>query len=136
MSRGSLARTASGMPTMLTRPSDTPAVDRRVVARSVHGAPGEDGDRSRLSPDDRMDGMSGLLAALYGLSGAIVYGAADFFGGLSSRRLGALRTAGIAAVAGLAILLLAVPFLGAHWSADALLYGALSGVAGAIALSL
>ena len=80
--------------------------------------------------------MSGLLAALYGLSGAIVYGAADFFGGLASRRLGALRSAGLAAVSGLVVLLLAVPLFGADWSPDALLYGALSGVAGAVGLSL
>ncbi|WP_210507750.1 DMT family transporter [Naasia sp. SYSU D00057] len=80
--------------------------------------------------------MSGLLAALFGLSGAIVYGAADFFGGLASRRLGALRSAGLAAVSGLVVLLLAVPLFGAAWSPEALLYGALSGVAGALGLSL
>ena len=35
--------------------------------------------------------MAALLTALFGVSGALFYGAADFFGGLSSRRLGALR---------------------------------------------
>lgn len=80
--------------------------------------------------------MSALLAALFGVSGAIVYGAADFFGGLSSRRLGAVRTAGIAALTGLAVLLAALPVLGGRWSVQALAIGALSGVAGAVALSL
>ncbi len=80
--------------------------------------------------------MSALLAALFGLSGAIVYGAADFFGGLSSRRVGAVRAAALAALAGLAVLVLALPLLGARWSGDALVFGALSGVAGAVALSL
>src|SRR3954451_1971593 len=83
-----------------------------------------------------MGGMSALLAALFGVTGAMVYGAADFFGGLASRRLGALRAAGIAALAGLVVLVLALPFLGGGWSAEAVLLGALSGVAGAIALSL
>jgi drug/metabolite transporter (DMT)-like permease len=80
--------------------------------------------------------MSALLAALFGVTGAMVYGAADFFGGLASRRLGALRAAGIAALAGLVVLVLALPFLGGVWSAEAVLLGAVSGVAGAIALSL
>lgn len=80
--------------------------------------------------------MSALFAALFGVSGAIVYGAADFFGGLSSRRLGALRAAGLAALAGLAVLLAVFPLVGGRFSADALLFGALSGVAGAGALSL
>jgi drug/metabolite transporter (DMT)-like permease len=80
--------------------------------------------------------MSALIAALLGLSGAIVYGAADFFGGLSSRRLGALRAAGIAALSGLVVLLAVFPLFGGRFSPSALVFGALSGVAGAIALSL
>lgn len=80
--------------------------------------------------------MAALLAVLFGLSGAIVYGAADFFGGLASRRIGALRAAGLAALAGLGILLAAFSLVGGRWSPDAILFGALSGVAGALALSL
>lgn len=80
--------------------------------------------------------MSALLAALFGLSGAIVYGAADFFGGLSSRRLGVLRAGGIAALAGLAVLLVALPFLGGRWTMEAVGLGALAGVAGGTGLLL
>ncbi|BDZ45225.1 hypothetical protein [Naasia aerilata] len=79
--------------------------------------------------------MSALFAALFGVSGAIVYGAADFFGGIASRRVGALRAAGIAALSGLAVLLVAFPLVGGRYSADALFFGILSGVAGAGALS-
>ncbi|WP_210479901.1 EamA family transporter [Naasia sp. SYSU D00948] len=80
--------------------------------------------------------MSALLAALFGVAGAIVYGAADFFGGLASRHIGAVRAAALAALSGLVVLVLALPLLGGHWSTEALLTGALSGVAGAVALSL
>ncbi|MCU1571225.1 MAG: hypothetical protein JWR33_1966 [Naasia sp.] len=80
--------------------------------------------------------MSALLAALFGVSGALVYGAADFFGGLASRRIGAVLTAGVGSLAGLVILFIAFPVFGGHWSADAVLLGVISGVAGAIALCL
>jgi len=83
-----------------------------------------------------MNGMSALLAALFGFTGAIVYGAADFFGGLSSRRLGVFRAGGIAAVAGLVALLAALPLLGGRWSAEAVGIGALSGIAGGLGLLL
>ncbi|HEY8590348.1 MAG TPA: EamA family transporter [Naasia sp.] len=80
--------------------------------------------------------MTALLAAVLGLAGGLVYGAADFLGGLSSRRAGALRTAALSAVAGLVVLVAALPLLGGRWSAEAVLLGALSGVSGALALTL
>jgi uncharacterized membrane protein len=83
-----------------------------------------------------MGRMSALLAVLFGLSGAIVYGAADFFGGISSRRLGVLRAGGIAAVSGLVVLLAALPVLGGRWSPEALGIGALAGIAGGTGLLL
>jgi len=80
--------------------------------------------------------MTALLAAVLGLTGGLVYGAADFLGGLSARRAGALRTAALAATAGLVILFAVSPWLGGRWSGTALLLGTLSGLSGSIALVL
>ena len=77
-----------------------------------------------------------MLTVVIGLASALVYGAADFFGGSASRRIPAIRVTAVAAVAGLVLLLLAYPFVGGEWSASAVLLGALSGVSGAIAVSL
>ncbi|KQW08249.1 hypothetical protein ASC66_04820 [Leifsonia sp. Root4] len=77
-----------------------------------------------------------MLIALLGLTGALVYGAADFFGGLSARRISAVLTTAVTAAAGLAVLLLALPWLGGAWSASAIGWGALSGVTGALAISM
>jgi len=77
-----------------------------------------------------------MLIALLGLTGALVYGAADFFGGLSARRISAVLTTAVTAAAGLAVLLVALPWLGGAWSASAIGWGALSGVTGALAISM
>lgn len=77
-----------------------------------------------------------MLTVLVGLSSALVFGAADFLGGLSAKRIGALLATPIAAATGLVALVLAYPVLGGAWSAEAVLLGALSGVAGAAAIGL
>ena len=84
-----------------------------------------------------------MLTVLVGLSSALIFGAADFLGGLSSKRIGALLATPIAAATGLVALVLvyltlgrALPILGGEWSSEAVLFGALSGVAGAAAIGL
>ena len=77
-----------------------------------------------------------ILSVVIGITSALVFGAADFFGGIASRRIAAIRVTAIAAVVGLAALFLALPFIGGVWSAEAIFWGALSGVTGAIAISL
>lgn len=77
-----------------------------------------------------------MVSAVFGLVGALVYGAADFFGGLAARRISAQLVTAVAAIAGLAVLLLALPFVGGEWTLPTVLWGALSGVSGAIAISL
>jgi drug/metabolite transporter (DMT)-like permease len=77
-----------------------------------------------------------MLTAVIGLAGALVYGSADFLGGLAARRISPLRVTAVSAFAGLAGLLVAFPFVGGRWSAAAVGWGALSGVTGAIAISL
>jgi len=75
-------------------------------------------------------------SAVLGLLGAFVYGSADFLGGVAARRIGPLRTTAVGAAAGLVLLVLMVPVVGGTWSAAALGWGALSGLAGAVAIAL
>jgi drug/metabolite transporter (DMT)-like permease len=77
-----------------------------------------------------------MLPVIVGLASALVYGAADFLGGTASRRISPVRVTAIAAVAGLVVLLAALPFVGGTWSREAVLLGALSGVTGAVAIGL
>jgi drug/metabolite transporter (DMT)-like permease len=84
-----------------------------------------------------------MLTVIVGLSSALIFGAADFLGGLSSKRIGALLATPIAAATGLVALLLVfltlgrvLPILGGQWSTEAVVLGALSGVAGAVAIGL
>ena len=84
-----------------------------------------------------------MLTVIVGLSSALVFGAADFLGGLSSKRIGALLATPVAAITGLVALGLvyltlgrALPILGGEWSTEAVVLGALSGVAGAAAIGL
>lgn len=77
-----------------------------------------------------------MLSVLFGLSGALVYGAADFIGGIASKRISAMRVTALGAVSGLAILWLMFPFLGGRWSLEALALGAITGVTGAAAIAL
>lgn len=77
-----------------------------------------------------------MLTVTLGLVGALVFGAADFFGGLAARRISALRVTAIGALSGVALLLLGTLVLPGVWSTEALVWGALSGVTGAIAIAL
>jgi drug/metabolite transporter (DMT)-like permease len=77
-----------------------------------------------------------MVPAFLGLIGAFIFGAADFLGGLASKRISAMLATAIAAASGLVLLLVVLPFFGGTWSAGAVLWGGLSGVTGAIAISL
>jgi drug/metabolite transporter (DMT)-like permease len=70
------------------------------------------------------------------MSSALVFGSADFLGGLASKRISSLRVTAIAGGVGLLLLLAAYPLVGGDWSPTALLFGGLSGVSGALAISL
>jgi drug/metabolite transporter (DMT)-like permease len=76
------------------------------------------------------------LVVLVGMGSALVFGSADFLGGLASKRISPIRATAIAAAAGLVILGISYPFIGGVWSWSAVLYGGLSGVSGALAISL
>lgn len=77
-----------------------------------------------------------MLPAALALIGALVYGSADFLGGLASRRLPAVVVTAVAAGSGMLMLLALAPLVGGAPTAQDLAWGALSGVAGAIAVGL
>jgi len=77
-----------------------------------------------------------VISAVLGVVGAVVFGAADFLGGLAAKRLRSITVTAIAAAAGLAGLVIAYPFLGGAWTAADVAWGALSGVFGVIAIVL
>ena len=77
-----------------------------------------------------------MLTVALGLAGALVYGAADFLGGLASRRISALRVTALAAISGVVLLTVAAVVVDGEWSREALFWGALSGVTGAGAIAL
>ena len=77
-----------------------------------------------------------MITVLVGLSAALLFGFADFIGGIASKRISAIRVTGIVAISGLIALFAAMPFLGGEWSWEAVLYGGLSGVTGAGAIVL
>lgn len=68
------------------------------------------------------------MLALFGLSAAVLYGAADFLGGIAARRTSAFSVALIAQAAGFAALLVALPFFGGYPFGRACEFGLLAGV--------
>ncbi|MCP2031525.1 drug/metabolite transporter (DMT)-like permease [Okibacterium sp. HSC-33S16] len=77
-----------------------------------------------------------MLTAIIGLVGALVYGAADFLGGLASKRISPVRVTALSAASGLVGLVLVLAFGFGEWSFEAVFWGALSGVSGALAIVL
>jgi drug/metabolite transporter (DMT)-like permease len=77
-----------------------------------------------------------MIAVVVGVASALIFGAADFLGGLGSRRIAAIRVTAIAAATGLALLLIGLLVVPSVWSPNAIALGALSGVTGAVAISL
>lgn len=77
-----------------------------------------------------------MLTVIVGLAGALVFGAADFLGGMAARRIDPIRVTAISAAVGMFVLLGVLGVTGGVWSASAVLLGAVSGVCGAIAIAL
>jgi drug/metabolite transporter (DMT)-like permease len=80
------------------------------------------------------DTVNSVLVVLVGLGSALVYGAADFFGGQASKRVSPVHVVSLSAIVGLALLALFNVFLGGRMSDEALLWGGLSGIAGSMAI--
>ncbi|MET0780273.1 MAG: EamA family transporter [Microbacterium sp.] len=77
-----------------------------------------------------------MLSAGLALVGAIIYGAADFFGGLAAKRLRSIVVTAVAAASGLVFLTIALPFIGGAWVPTDVAWGALAGVFGVVAIAL
>lgn len=77
-----------------------------------------------------------MIPVVLGLSSAVVFGAADFFGGLAARRITPLRATFLAACAGLLLMAVVAPVVGGDWTGEALMWGVLSGMSGAVAILL
>ena len=76
------------------------------------------------------------MAVLLALGSAVVYGAADFCGGVASRRASSFAVVAVSQAAGLAVLLLLLPWLGGTSTAADLAWGGAAGLAGAAGLVL
>lgn len=76
------------------------------------------------------------MAVVLGLLAAAFYGAADFCGGLATKRAGMLAVAITSQAAGLILLLLVLPLIGGRFTHEALIYGLLGGVCGGIGILL
>jgi drug/metabolite transporter (DMT)-like permease len=77
-----------------------------------------------------------MFPAALALAGALVYGAADFLGGLAARRLRSIVVTAVAAATGLVLLALAYPVIGGSWLPADVAWGVLSGITGAMAIML
>lgn len=77
-----------------------------------------------------------MLTVLFGLSGALVYGFADFLGGLAARRVRAVTVAAVAAGVGIVPLLVGLALVGGRFSGVATLWGAVAGVSGGVGVLL
>ncbi|MFD4958991.1 EamA family transporter [Microbacterium sp. NPDC058389] len=77
-----------------------------------------------------------MLSAALALIGALVYGSADFLGGLAARRLRSIVVTAVAALSGLVALVVAQPLLGGEWTGADLAWGVLGGVVSVVAIAL
>ncbi|HZZ66454.1 MAG TPA: DMT family transporter [Candidatus Baltobacteraceae bacterium] len=76
------------------------------------------------------------MGVVLALLAAGAYGAADFFGGVATRRSPVFAVTVISQLAGLLFLLTFLPFVPGHVSARALEYGAAAGVCGGVGIAL
>lgn len=77
-----------------------------------------------------------MITVLLGLGGALVYGFADFLGGLASRRVRPVTVAAAAAAVGVVPLLAGLALAGGRFSSTGTLWGAVGGLAGALGVLL
>jgi drug/metabolite transporter (DMT)-like permease len=77
-----------------------------------------------------------MISAVLALVGALVYGGADFLGGLAAKRLRSIVVTAAAALSGLLALLIAQPFIGGEWAPSDLALGVFAGGFGVAAVVL
>ena len=72
---------------------------------------------------------------ILGLTTSLVYGFADFFGAIASRKLSSVLVTAVAGIVGFFFLLTMIPFFGATFSQAAVVAGIAAGVASAIGIT-
>lgn len=77
-----------------------------------------------------------MLTAVLSLTGALVFGAADFLGGLAAKLVGAVLATAVAGLAGFIALAVVTPIIGSSWEPADLWLGAAAGLVGAVAIGL
>ncbi|NRQ33301.1 DMT family transporter [Nonomuraea sp. NN258] len=75
-----------------------------------------------------------MTAVILATACAVVYGTADFFGGLGAKRSPVLAVVALSQLAGLALIVALLPVLPGDLSAPALLWGLAAGISGALGL--
>jgi uncharacterized membrane protein len=76
-----------------------------------------------------------VLTVILGLTTSLVYGFADFFGAIASRKLSSVLVTAVAGIVGFFFLLTMMPFFGATFSQAAVVAGIAAGVASAIGIT-
>lgn len=77
-----------------------------------------------------------MISAALALFGALVYGSADFLGGLAARRLRSIVVTAISAFSGLVALGIVQPMIGGVWRAADIAWGVLAGLVWIVAVAL
>jgi drug/metabolite transporter (DMT)-like permease len=76
-----------------------------------------------------------VLTVILGFTTAVVYGFADFFGAIASRKISSLKVTAVSGVIGFVFLSTMIPFFGAKFSELAIITGVAAGIASAIGIS-
>ena len=76
-----------------------------------------------------------MLTVILGLTTSLVYGFADFFGAIASRKLSSVLVTAVAGIVGFFFLLTMIPFFGATFSQQAVVAGISAGVASAVGIT-
>ncbi|RKR76471.1 DMT family transporter [Frondihabitans australicus] len=84
----------------------------------------------------RKERRTPLITVALGLGAALIYGVADFLGGLASRSLRPLVVTAVTAGIGIVPLLIALPLLGASFTGRTLVWGLAAGASGAVGVVL
>ena len=79
---------------------------------------------------------SPVLAVFIGVTAALIFGSADFAGGVAAKRISAVRVTAIGGLSGLVVLLLVFPLFPSVWSTKGVLLGGITGTTGAFAVVL
>jgi len=77
-----------------------------------------------------------MVAVIFGFSGALVFGCADFLGGLSAKRISPYLVSAIVGLTGFIGLFFVSLLVGGTMSIEALFWGAVSGLSGTVAIMM